>query len=432
MCVGPTNHHFGSWRHPESDAHLVCDVERYQNLARLYERGLFDGVFFVDIMRLPSFSAKGAGDWVTRGGGMHMLDPLQVLTAMALVTKHLGLAATMSTTLHNPYHIARAYATLDHLSKGRAGWNIVTSFADEEAANYGLPGLPDKTARYDKADEVLEACMSLWNGWDEGALVVDREAGVFIDPDKIHYVKYEGTSVRTEGALTAPRSPQGHPVFMQAGASERGLKFAGRWAELVFTLQEDKAFMKSFYAELKEQVVAQGRQPGDCKVMPSIEIVVGRTMEEAQERAADVDRFAVPEFAIPGLSRTVQRDLRGVPLDTPLADVLPTEVAGQVPSGALKHVMDLRIDGRGLTIREAAMRQVTAWLTPRIIGTPEMIADTMQDMFESECCDGFVITYPLSPGGLVDFVDLVVPELQRRGIYRREYTGRTFRENLAS
>jgi FMN-dependent oxidoreductase (nitrilotriacetate monooxygenase family) len=430
MCTGPTNHHFGSWRHPDSDAHLVLDAERYQNLARLYERGLFDGVFFVDFQRLAAFSEDGAGDWVERGGGLHMLEPMQVLTAMALATKHLGLAATMSTTLNNHYYIARAFATLDHLSKGRAGWNIVTSFSEQEAANYGLGALPDKDTRYDKADETVEACLALWDGWDEGAMTVDRERGIFIDGAKIRSVKYQGKMVRTEGALTTPRSPQGRPVFMQAGASERGLKFAARWAEMVFTLQEEKSFMQAFYARLKSEVIAHGRHPDSCKIMPSIEVVVGETMEQAEERAASVDRYAMPEFAIPTISALVKRDLKGVSMDTPLADLAEIAIDREVPSGVHANIMSLRKNGRGLTIREAALRQVTAWNTPRIIGTPQTIADQMQDMFETQCCDGFIITYPLSPGGLVNFVDLVIPELQRRGLFREKYTGKTFRDNL--
>ncbi|MCB2062962.1 MAG: NtaA/DmoA family FMN-dependent monooxygenase [Novosphingobium sp.] len=430
MCTGPTSHHLGSWRHPQSDAHLVLDAERYQNLARIYERGLFDGVFFVDFQRLNRFKEDSVGDWVHRGGGLHMLDPMQVLATMALVTRHLGLAATMSTTLNNHYHIARAFATLDHLSKGRAGWNIVTSYDKSEALNHGIGSFPDKNLRYDRADETVEACLALWNGWDEGAMTVDRQAGVFIDPSKIHYVKYEGEMVRTEGALTSPRPPQGHPVFMQAGASERGLRFAGRWAELVFTLQDDKEFMRPFYDKLKSQIVANGRDPASCKVLPAIEVVVGRTMKEAEERAAEVDQYAVPEIAIPGLSEMLSRDLRGVPMDTLLADVAVTDMGVAVPEGAFANTMNVRKDGRGLTIREAAISRVTSWGTPRIVGSPESIVDRMQDMFESKCCDGFIVTCPLSPGSLEHFVDLVVPELQRRGLYRTEYAGSTFRENL--
>jgi FMN-dependent oxidoreductase (nitrilotriacetate monooxygenase family) len=422
MCIGPTNHHQGSWRHPESDAHRSYDITRYQDLAQIYERGLFDGVFFVDTQYL----SKPAVEF---GSQFHAFDPLLVLTAMALVTRHLGLAATMSTTLHKPYYIARAFATLDHISKGRAGWNIVTSASDNDAKSYGMDQLPPKEVRYDQADQTVEACIALWNSWEEGALKFDRAAGKFGDPDKIHPVKYEGSMVRTEGILTTPRSPQGHPVFMQAGASERGLEFAARWAEAIFVHTQDKRLMQDFYNDFKKRVSDAGRDPNACKVLPSIEVIAGKTQALAEERCATIDSFAQTDMMLKGISHLLGRELSELSPDTPFADIA-LGPGGPRITGSYNNMLKARKDGRGLTLGEIAHLQATTWMSPRLIGSAEMIADNLQDLFESHCCDGFIITNALMPGGLIDFVELVVPELQRRGIYRTEYTGKTFRENL--
>jgi FMN-dependent oxidoreductase (nitrilotriacetate monooxygenase family) len=336
----------------------------------------------------------------------------------------------MSSTLHKPYYIARAFATLDHISKGRAGWNIVTSHMDQEAKVFGHDRLPDKHVRYDMADQTVEACIALWNSWDEGALKYDRASGQFADASKVHYVKYEGSLIRTEGALTAPRSPQTRPVFMQAGASERGLDFAARWAEAIFVHTQDKPLMQDFYTYFKKRVAAAGRDPNACKMLPSIEVIAGKTAEEAQAVADYLDGFAMPGMMVDQIGILIRRpDLGQFPLDTPFADVEPGP-GGPLITGGYNNILNVRKNGRGLTIGEVGLMLATTFMSPRLVGSPETIADSLQDLFESHACDGFIITSALMPGGLIDFVDLVVPELQRRGIYRSEYTGRTFRENL--
>lgn len=431
VCAGPTTHNNGGWRLPDSDGHLVLSPERYEEIARISEQGLFDGLFLVDYHfqqglepGIPNLVAK-------HGGQMVMLEPMQVLAAMARVTKHLGLTATMSTTFFPPYHIARSFATLDLISNGRAGWNIVTSCNPLEAANYGLDGLQARGARYDFADEVLEACLALWKTWEPDALQFDKEHGLFADPEKVHYVSYTGSMVRVQGGLTTPPGPQGHPVLMQAGASERGREFAARWAEVVFTVQNRKELMQSFYADMKRRASNAGRDPAHCAIMPAIDLIVAKTPQEAQDLARHIDSFAAPALGIQTLRDLTGVDLTRYPLDTPLVDIKvePERIAAV---GVYQNVLNKRKDGRGLTLGEAAELYATTWFSPRVVGTPESIADQMQDIFESEACDGFVIGTSTTPMGLQNIVDLIVPESQRRGLYRTKYTGATFRENLRS
>ena len=250
LKTGPTAHHHGMWRHPETDNDFL-DPAWYEHVARVLEKGKFDCLFFADTLGLFD-NYRGTFDAILKGGGqMGFLDPLPVLAVMSRVTRHIGLGATMSTTFHNPYQIARTLGTLDVLSKGRMAWNVVSSISNLEARNFGQDELPPRNLRYDRADEVMEACFRLWESWEPDALIVDKESGVFADPSKVHYVDYAGKWIKTRGPLTVPRSPQGHPVIMQAGASDRGRDFAARWSEMIFTLQHSKADMQAFYADIK-------------------------------------------------------------------------------------------------------------------------------------------------------------------------------------
>ncbi|WAC25738.1 LLM class flavin-dependent oxidoreductase [Ancylobacter sp. SL191] len=428
FCIaGPNWHHNGSWRHDESDALDALDPKRYENIARILEEGKFDGLFFVDVLTLyDSFGGNFAAN-LRQPGQMFLLEPLQLLAAMARVTKHLGLAATMSTAFYHPFHISRAFATLDHISGGRAGWNVVTSANDREAQNFGMEKLMERGLRYDHAEEVIEACQALWRSWDEDALILDRQNAQWADPDKVHYVNFEGRWVKTRGPLQTPRSPQTSPVLMQAGSSERGRDFAARWGEVLFTLQHDKADMQAFYADIKSRMQRHGRPPEHCAVLPAIDIVVGETESIAQERAAYLNSLVSPELGVAEISNHAGVDLAGFPLDEPLKDM-------EITQGS-RGVFDVILRGtqsKNLTLRDAGRHYAISELTPQLVGTPQMIADRMQDLFESEACDGFVIVPSLTPSGYTQFVKSVVPELQRRGIYRKDYTGRTFRENLRS
>jgi len=425
LIAGPTWHNNGSWRNPESDADLALDPRRYERIAAILEEGKFDAVFFVDVLAIfESFGASHAGQ-VAGPGQMWYLDPLLLLAAMARVTRHIGLASTISTAFHHPFHIARAMATLDHMSGGRAAWNVVTSTNTQEAQNFGLDRLMEKSARYDHADEVLEACDALWNSWEPDAIIFDREAGIYADPAKVHRADYQGKYVRSRGPLTTPRSPQGRPVIMQAGSSERGRAFAARWAEVIFTLQHAKPDMQAFYRDIKSRMASLGRDPSECIVTPAVNVVLGETESIARERYEYQNSLVSAETGLCDLANGIGVDLSKFPLDQPIKDM-------DITDGA-RGVLDVILQGSraaNLTLREAGLGYGINQLTPVLVGTPTMVADRLQDLFESQCCDGFVICPSVSPGGYTQFVKTVVPELQRRGIFRTEYAGKTLRENI--
>lgn len=425
ISAGPCWHHNGSWRHPESDAVDCMRPERYETIARILEEGLFDGVFMVDVQTMFD-SYGGTHEANTRQPGQFwFMEPMQTLAAMARVTSRLGLAATMSTTLYPPYHIARAFSTLDHISNGRAGWNIVTSTNDGEARNFGLDTFPDKSLRYDLAEEVVEACNKLWESWEPDAIIYDREEGIWADPAKIRRVDFEGRFVKTRGPLAAPRSPQTRPVFMQAGSSERGREFAGRHAEVIFTLQHDRSHMQAFYQDIKSRVVAHGRPAHHCAVLPAIDVIVGETESIAKEKQAYINSLVSPELGVAEISNGIGIDLSNFPLDQPIQDM-------EITQGA-RGVFDVILQGsktRNLTLRDAGRAYGESQMTPQIAGTARQIADHMQSLFEDGCCDGFIVIPSLSPSGYQQFVKHVVPELQKRGIFRDAYRGTTFREHL--
>ena len=425
LMAGPSWHNNGSWRHPDSDAPCATDPARYEHLARVMEDGCFDALFFVDFAGIFDVHANNFDATVRWAGQMCLLDPMQLLATIARVTKHIGVATTMSTTGTYPFHIARSFATLDHISGGRTAWNVVTSSSRTEARNFGLPALPDKALRYDQADEVLEACFRLWNSWEPDALRLDQAAGLYADPTKIHYVDYDGRYVRTRGPLSTPRGPQGRPVIMQAGSSPRGRDFAGRWAEMIFTHQGEQAAMQAFYNDVKARVVRHGRNPDHCAILPAIDVIAAESLAEAEDLAAQLDTLVNSELGVAEMSLILGHDLSPYPLDEPMSFLGGND--------GIQGVLDnLRAGGAlgSLTLREAGHRYGVNQMTPRLIGTASGIADQLQVMFEARCCDGFMVVPALSPRGYEDFCRLVVPELQRRGLFRREYTGRTLHENL--
>ena len=305
--------------------------------------------------------------------------------------------------------------------------NVVTSANSREAQNFGMDKLMDRGVRYDHADEVMEACDALWNSWEADAIVYDRAGGVYADASKVHYADYEGKFVRTRGPLPTPRSPQGRPVIMQAGSSERGRQFAARWAEVIFTLQHSKPDMQAFYADIKNRMQQNGRAPEECIITPAIDIVLGETESIAQERADYLNSLVSAEVGVCDISNGLGVDLSSYPMDQPLEELEMNEGA--------RGVLDVVLQGSraaGLTLRDAGYRYGVSQLTPALVGTAKTVADKLQDMFESHCCDGFVICPSITPGTYMQLVKTVVPELQRRGIYRTDYTGKTLRENIRS
>ena len=422
LKTGPTALHGGGWRHPEASLGDIFEPSRYVHIARILEDACFDACFFADLFGLYDVHASSPDAYVRRGGQISFLDPMTVLPIMAAATSRLGLGATLSTTLFNPYHLARTLLSLDVLSKGRVAWNVVTSATELEALNFGLEGLPAKDARYDMADEVVEACLKLWISWDKDAFVMDKARGVFADPAKVHYANYEGRYVRTRGPLSIPQSLQGHPVLMQAGASERGRQFAARWAEVVFAMQRGKAEMKAFYANLKGRLDSHGRRPEDCAVLVEISCVVGETEAIARERADYVNSLLDDELALATTSSNVGVDMSRY---DGKGDVTALQ-GNQGMQGSVDYLEQLRAAEK-LTLTEAAKRTAAS----QIVGTAGSIADQLEDLFLSGSCDGFVVSPIVAPLSHEVFCRTVVPELQRRDLFRRSYQGRTLREHLA-
>jgi FMN-dependent oxidoreductase (nitrilotriacetate monooxygenase family) len=308
------------------------------------------------------------------------------------------------------------------MSKGRVAWNVVTSATDLEAKNAGMDELPPRDQRYDRADEVLEACFALWNSWDADAWVGDKAAGVLADPAKVHYANYQGRWIRSRGPLSIPRSPQGRPVIMQAGSSDRGRDFAARWAEVVFTIQRGREEMREFYDDLKARMLARGRAPQECAVLPAVTVVLGETESIARERADYLNSLIDPELSLAASSSSVGADL------TKLRDGTTLEqLQGNQGMQGTRDLLDQVMKAEGVSFQQAAVKRNEG---RELVGTPVAIADRLQEMFEAGVCDGFVLTPTMFPGMFEQFCRGVVPELQRRGLFRTEYTGRTLRENL--
>ncbi|WP_424812888.1 LLM class flavin-dependent oxidoreductase [Roseococcus sp. YIM B11640] len=422
LKTGPTANHPGAWRHPEATLGDIFAPERYEHIARVLETACFDACFYADTFGLPDIHGGNFDAYLRYGGQITYLDPLMILPVMARVTKHLGLGATLSTTLMPPYHLARTLASLDMLTGGRAAWNVVTSATNLEARNFGMEQIPSKDQRYDRADEVLEACNDLWDCWQPDAFVMDRESGVFIDPAKVRYPVHEGKWFRNYGPLTIPRTPQGRPVFLQAGASDRGREFAARWAEMIFCTPHSKADTIAFYDDVKSRMDRYGRRPEDCKVLPSFAVVVGETEEIAQEKYAYLQSLIDPEA-----QRMLNSSLMGADLSKHRnVESFAAAKGNQGISGSIDRVMQL-MDQEKIAFQDAVAK-------PRdlLVGTARSIADHLEDFFTSRACDGFIVWPTIFPSMLEDFSTYVVPELQRRGLFRREYAGATLRENLAN
>jgi FMN-dependent oxidoreductase (nitrilotriacetate monooxygenase family) len=418
--AGPSASYPSSWRHPAAAVHDFLRPERWESLAKVMEEALFDACFFADSLGVPDLYKGSYADYIGRGGQLGLLDPMTLLPIMSRVTKHLGLGITLSTTFMPAYAIARYVSSLDTLSNGRVAWNVVTTGRDFEAQNFGLDGLPPKELRYDMADEVLEACDALWTGWDDDALVLDKASGAFADPAKIRYAHYEGKYVRSRGPLCSPRSPQVRPVIMQAGSSPRGRQFAARWAEVIFCSPATREDAIAYRGDIRARMEAIGRAPDDCAVLPSVTVVVGETDSIAREKAAYLESLVDPELVVAASSWSVVADLSQV--DTP--EGMAASNSNQGVQGHRDRVKQVA-RANNISFAEAVRR-------PRalLVGTPAAIADVMENWFRAGACDGFILPPTVFPTTIEEFGRMVVPELQRRGLYRTAYEGRTLRENL--
>ncbi|MGW1166978.1 LLM class flavin-dependent oxidoreductase [Streptomyces sp. NPDC002550] len=414
-----TGHHEASWRLPESDPYAHVDLQHHVRLARIAERGTFDSLFLADGPQLW-------GNLAQRPAGA--LEPLTLLTALATATEHIGLIATASTSYNSPYNLARRFASLDIISGGRAGWNIVTTAGVEAARNFGLDAEPAHAERYARAAEFLDVALKLWDSWEDDAIVADKAAGVWGDDRKIHPPRHQGTYFSVAGALNVPRTPQGYPLLVQAGSSEDGKAFAARYAEAVFTAQQTLAGAQAFYADLKSRTSQAGRDPEHLKVLPGIVPVLGST--EAEARAAErlLEDHIVYDHGVGRLESLLQLPAGTLELDAPLPAGLPPESAVEGAKSRYTLVVELARRER-LTVRQLIARLGGGRGHLTFAGTPEQVADRIEAWFTQGAADGFNVMPAVLPSGLEAFVEHVVPLLRARGLFRHEYGPRhTLRE----
>jgi FMN-dependent oxidoreductase (nitrilotriacetate monooxygenase family) len=419
--------HSAGWRHPEADVETDMDFGRYVALARMAERGLMDCVFFQDTAAVPGSAALDGSAPFRPEGGRHVWpEPATLLAALAPVTSHIGLIATATTTYNEPYNIARRFATIDAISGGRAGWNLVTSQVEDEAMNFGAEKHMDHGLRYERAEEFYDVVAGLWDSWDEGAFPRDKATGRYMDPSKVHFLNHEGKHFKVRGPLNVARSKQGRPVVAQAGSSEVGRSLSARCADVVFTAQVTIPEGQAFCGDLRERAQRFGRGAEDIRVLPGLTVFCGATDSEARAKYELLEGMISDDAAMKLLARLCgDLNIYDYPVDGPLPDLPPSNAAR-----ARQEMVVAKARAENLSIRQIARYLGTSMGHQVVVGTPKMVADMMEAWLMSGACDGFNLLSPYYPGPLEDMVELVVPELQRRGIYRTAYAGTTLRANL--
>ena len=422
------SNYVGSWRHPATAPDFLSPAY-YQRIARTLEAGCFDLAFFDDRLAMPDILGDDYRAAVENGIRVVKMDPATILNVMGCATNKLGLGSTYSTTYFEPFHVARVFQTMDLMMGGRVAWNVVTSLNTSEARNFSQMEHPEHDLRYDRADEFMEVVLGLWDGWDDDAIVADRSSGRFADPDKVRRLDFEGKWFRSRGPFTVPRSPQGHPVLIQAGQSGRGQRFAARWGELVFAIFPNVAVGKKTYAAFKEQVAKCGRDPDKVKVAPAFYIIPGETRAIAEAKMEIIDKLAKPVDALALLSEVLNFDFASKAMDEAFTDAELKSISG------LQAIRDRVVAASGKTnptIRDfvEVSNRGTIREFPLFVGSAKDIADKMEEWFSERACDGFVVAGTHLPGSYEDFTRLVVPELQRRGLFRKAYAGNTLRDHL--
>jgi FMN-dependent oxidoreductase (nitrilotriacetate monooxygenase family) len=423
MSIRGLGYHPAAWRHPQVPADGSLSFEHYARSAVAAERGKCDLIFFADGIGIRERDIP-RGSLARMGYEIVEMEPMTLLPALAMVTRRIGLVTTASTTYNEPYNIARKFATLDWISKGRAGWNVVTSWSDAEALNFGREQQLDYDSRYERAAEFVDIVRGLWDSWESDAFLFDKQNGLFYDETKLHVLAHEGKHFSVRGPLNVARPPQGHPIVVQAGASEQGRELAAATADLVYAVHGTKTAAQGFYADIKNRMAKYRRAPEDLKILPALRPVVGRTIEEARAKFDALQALLDPLVGLNRLGSSFG-DLSGYPLDGPA----PIEALGPTGIRSLSQQLRERVKLEKPTVRQL-YEQVSGMGGFCLIGTPRQIVDVMEDWFEGEACDGFNITPTHLPAGCEDFVDLITPELQQRGLFRREYEGSTLRENL--
>jgi FMN-dependent oxidoreductase (nitrilotriacetate monooxygenase family) len=414
--------HPGGWRYPGAASVDQHDFQHYARIAQTAERGKMHVYFSGDSQGYPHISGKDAFSATDYAG---KLEPTTLLAALATVTQHIGLVATASTTYNEPYSIARRFASIDHISGGRVGWNVVTSASDSEARNFGRDLNMDHDARYARAEEFVDVVRNLWDSWEDGAVIRDQAAGRYFDPARVHQLDHQGQHFKVAGPLNIGRPPQGHPIIVQAGGSGPGRDLAARTADMIFTAANSLDAAKTFYTDMKQRAAEFGRDPSKLLVIPSVQLMVRAT--EAEARRADAELLdLVPEaLALRTLQLQLGTDLSACSPNDKLPDIALTNGGQWVQQQIIKMARD-----EDLTIGQLARRVVVSRASFSRSGTPEQIADLLENWFREGGADGFSLSPNYLPGGLEDFVDQVIPILQKRGLFRTDYEGATLRENL--
>lgn len=413
-----TGHHIASWRHPNIPEKSSETFAFFQEIASIAEKGKLDMLFLSDGLSFEKHSHPAE---------LVRFEPFTLLGALSVTTSHIGLAATATTTYNEPFHIARKFSSLEHLSGGRSAWNVVTSYYQTEARNFNTKQHLDHSVRYKRAEEFVEVVKGLWDSWERGAVLCDKDSGKYFDERKLHSLHHQGEFFSVEGPLSSSRSPQGRPIIVQAGSSEEGIGLAAKTADVIFTAQQTLEGAQGFYKKVKEKAIQFGRSPEDIKIMPGLSIYTGRTEEEAKEKYRSLQNLIIPEVALQILSEYLgDFDLSPYPLDGPLPADIPETNMNQ---SRRKLLIELA-EKANMTIRELAIHVAGSRGHRMMFGNPQQIADQMEEWFVNKACDGFNLMLPSFPDSLTDFVELVIPELQKRGLFREEYEGVTLRENL--
>ena len=418
----------GSWRHPQAMQDFGS-AEYYRRIGRALEAGKFHLGFFDDRLAMPDLFGGDHAHTVANGIRCVKMDPITILTVMGMATEKLGLGATFSTTYFEPFHVARVFATLDLMTEGRAAWNVVTSMNDGEAMNMGHNSHAMNARRYDRADEFMEVVTGHWDSWEDGSIVADKQTGLFAHPEKVHRLDYKGEFFQSRGPFTVPRSKQGHPVIIQAGQSGRGQRFAARWAECIFVAYHGLAQAQRDYASFKALVTEAGRDPEKVHVCAGVYPIVAETRSEAEDMAALIDSLPKEIDSLSLLSEVLNFDFSKQPIDQPFTQ---EEIDSWTGVQGMRDRIRRELGNRLPSPRDFIniTRRGTFHDHPRFVGTPADVADGLEDWFLTRACDGFVVAASHVPGAYQDFSRLVVPELQRRGLFHTDYAGTTLRENL--
>ena len=418
--------HPTGWRHPDAVCETDLSMKLLADMARTAERGKLDCMFFQDSVAIPGSTAVYGGKvFREKNGRQAHIEPVSAIAALGAITSRIGLVSTCTTSYNEPYNVARRFLTIDHISGGRAGWNLVTSQAEDEAVNFGRDQHFEHGIRYDRASEFHDVVVGLWDSWEDDAFLRDKASGQWFDYDKMHILNHHGEYFNVRGPLNVARSPQGRPVVAQAGSSDVGMELAARTADMIFTAQdtipEGRAFRDSIHARMEKY----GRGPDEIRVFPGIQPIVGRTMSEAQERYEELRALVDDGVGIAAVARLAGGvDIFSMDPDSPLPPLKPSNAA------RARQEMIIAMGKRGMTIREIGRVLAMSQAHRVLYGTPQSLADDMQAWLEAGACDGFNLLFPHYPKPLEEWVTLVIPELQRRGIFRTEYEGKTFRENL--